>query len=265
MKDSDLGKIYFARYQSLYRRLRIVQYLKERHDRQYSMLESAVVVPEQMVVSIMREKFMGFVEQTNALALLLEDEDHPDAIRIGNKYSANHARRINLLTKKIEKTKARLEWDMDRIYADYVAHLKILYLEISNYTNEYTIKRLEEGVKRIEDLDRAYSQIAEWHILTCKQYSCLQDKKLTFYRRVALLPRTPGIYVLFYKGLIIYIGRTNNLQERLGKHSVVQGYYGHPFIYDIECVVIEGENDAELEKEMIFTMRPIENIMSADR
>ena len=69
-------------------------------------------------------------------------------------------------------------------------------------------------------------------------------------------PATSGVYLLSKDGAVVYVGRATSLSTRIARHRAA----GRDFS-DVEVIPCDRATSIWLEKELIRTLRPIQNLV----
>lgn len=86
--------------------------------------------------------------------------------------------------------------------------------------------------------------------------------------KISDLPKTPGVYIFYDKGKILYIGKASNLRERIKNHFNQPSYKDNLFIKEVEKVgtlPLSSEIEALIEEaRLIKKYQPKFNVMFRD-
>ena len=143
-----------------------------------------------------------------------------------------------------------------------------LLRQIEDETAKFTAERISKHEWHKGWLEKQKHWYGHYHLKECKKYSPCKHLKIKFAATPEELPQESGIYFLFYRGDLLYIGHSTNLQKRIKNHSVVRRYYfkNSSGVYNIDCVyaTLPIDRAMKVERKLISIAKPIENIQGND-
>lgn len=196
------------------------------------------------------------------------DLEEQDTATLGTRALWNKHGKLSTLYKRLDKAQEIMSDDLTAAFElGYVNILNILR-QIENETAGFTAERIMKHEWHTQWLEKQKHWYAYYHLKECKKYSACKSLDVRFACVPGELPREPGVYFLFYRGDLVYIGHTSNLQKRIRNHSVVRKYYfkNEANEYSIDCVyaTLPKEKAMEIERKLIDIARPIDNVQGND-
>ena len=247
-------------YKELLHYLKIAETALSNFNDSYPSLGVTVRQPEQDVISDLKSFKENYDKRLFDMNAYL-DSDEIDGIEIGSYVGHEDRAKKRKLAKRIEMEKKCFLSDLSHLVRLHETQMRVLYMEHSRMSAKFTADRIQELHRREAWVEAQKNFFALHHIKRCSQWPAAKDLALHFCTAFDRIPGASGIYFLFDKGEIVYIGHSSNLRTRLSKHEMVRKYYSNENGFDVECVYAELPIDEaqSIERKMIRLVKPRHN------
>lgn len=224
--------------------------------------EAEALFPRDLVIAAAKNAVERQTEQLIQDTRYLEPGERTDSIPV--------ARSIRFMS-GAQVSKTNRAWDeFEKIEGDFINAITLAILD-------YQIK-YKAAIWRISDLtmppyrsnrrklvaaqirfNKASLALHNYYLNLCTAASVVKGMQCDVYYEQEHIPRKSGLYFLLFGGKVVYIGRSDNLYNRLKNHDVVRKYYGQD---DFVCGIIQmsSAEAKAIELDVIEIIRPVENV-----
>lgn len=234
----------FAEFQEAKKELEEGKWLPEPH----------LVFPRDTVINVAKQaverQVAALIEDTR----YLDEDERTDAIPVAQVSSKKTAR----LLEGLEGVEQMLISAITIAILDYQLRYKKFVWQLS----EETMPVYRANRKKLRPVQARFNKASlalhDYYVELCTQASLVQGMRCNVYYKQSDIPKKSGLYFLIYEGEVIYIGRSENLYNRLNNHDVVRKYYLQD---NFVCGIIEmsADNAKSIELDVIEIVRPVEN------
>ena len=247
-------------YNELLKYLQIANRALSNFNNSYPDLSIHIAQPEQDVVTDLRCFKNSYDKRLLDMNAFL-DPDEVEGIEIGSYVGHEDRIKKRKLSQRIEMEKKCFLSDLSHLVRLHETQMRVLYMEHSRMSAKFTAGRIQELHRREVWVETQRYFFALHHINQCLKWSAAKGLELCFITEFSNLPETSGVYFLFDKGEIIYIGHSTNMHKRLKSHEMVRKYYSNGSGFDVECVYAELpiKEAQSVERKMIRLVKPEHN------
>jgi len=247
-------------YEELLKYLGIAQVALANFIEMYPDMDIYIRQPENDVINdlnIFKENYAERLFEMNAFL----DDDEKEGIEIGSYVPRDSSATKQRLMRRIEMEKKCFLSDLSHLVRLHETQMRVLYMELSRMSAKFTADRIQELHRRETWVETQRHYLGLYHIKQCKRWSAAKDIDLTFCTSFTDIPEESGVYFLFDKGEIVYIGHSSNIHKRIKNHDIVRTYYSNKSGFDIECVYasLPIEQARSTERKLIELVKPRHN------
>lgn len=209
-----------------------------------------------------RDIVIGFAKAAveRQLTQLLEDtrylelHERTDGIPL----ATDRGKKATRLLEHLAQMETEIQNAISIAVLEYTLKYKQVVWDLSNATMpayRANRKKLNVAQERFNSASRA---LYDYYVELCTAASVVQSRKCKIYFEQSEIPKASGLYFLIHEGAIVYVGRSENLYNRLDNHDVVRKYYLQGgFVCGI--ILMSAGEAKSIELDVIEIVRPREN------
>lgn len=185
------------------------------------------------------------------------------SVAIGSVCNVDHKAKREKAEELVERAVQAFDIDLRNLYETHLASILVSLLRLRDITTPFTVGRIDKHTWHKEWVQKQQEHYENYHIRESSKYSAAKDLELRYVGNSIDVPEISGVYFLYHEGIIIYIGHSRNLNERLNNHETVRKYYckENGTGYKIDCVYAElpVPEAQSVERKLIAVAKPTQN------
>lgn len=239
----------------------------ENFEEKYPDLSFNYVNPRWAAINILNDFTQDVNRDFNRENAYLDIEEQ-DTAALGSRVLWNKGTKLEKMYKRLDKAQVVFAKQLNETFELGYANILGILRQIEDETAKFTAERMLKHNWHEEWLGKQKHWYEYYHLKECKKYSACKPLDIKFTRTPNDLPEESGVYFLFYRGDLVYIGHSANLKKRIKNHSVVRQYYfkNTEGVYNIDCVyaTLPQREAMKVERKLIGIAKPIDNVQGND-